>query len=850
MATEKQLPPACAFAISVLNEYQTAPDDVPEEAVEAARQHISTCIRCLSDTTIQDPAPRNKKKAAGIGNSASINQSVAAPSRTSVVKENRRTPRNQVTAPPPAPAIKLTPTIQTPIERVAISQTTILEETTERLKPITRARPEPQITSTKVPEPSITPPPVKKVLEPVQKINTVQEPAQVAKKVQEPASINKEPIKEQTAVQPVKKEEMLSPVTEGSLLLDCQQCRELLPDYVEALETGQNVALLYPDVQQHLLTCESGCLVLLGIFQQEAKANRKFRRKPVRNPFGVIWWEISGFFRSGQVPISPKALAYGTLMLLVLFALLGGYAGFNIDEARRYQPPAKLIPTPDGVGFSDGLKIYDACNGSGYEAKRQAAQALQQHKAEQADALLKKASGIVDTTGCNSAEAAIYREDLQVRRSERPFSTMIVSFDSGPGNANPEGGTDRHILYAAASQQLVGSYIAQQQYNEGQMKTAGAPLLYLILANTTGDQQGALQIANRVAELKQSKDLKPLGLLATGQPPILGILGLGPSNLTQVVLPVLCRAGLPLIEPSSTGRFIIDLVTQTSLYRHCTPGFAFVRFSPDDAHQSGLAADYAYTSLRARNVAVLYDPSNPSSSGSAQGFTGTFGGFKGTKIVAQETAVASGLLDSDGRPQASTQDLKAGLNDALAAKPDVIFAPLLSNDITVLAQEIAKLPVGQQPILMIGGEFVRPSALQGLVPWARQQQLTPPRVFISVTSAATPPTEGDWQKQFYASFCTSFASPGSYCSGAGALDQGALLFGDGVRLMTGAVGPGTTIDQIPMGGSLVQKISQQDFAGVSGPIALRLDNDVLVTSTKTKPVILALQPDGNLQIVS
>ena len=64
-----------------------------------------------------------------------------------------------------------------------------------------------------------------------------------------------------------------------------------------------------------------------------------------------------------------------------------------------------------------------------------------------------------DTTGCNGAEAAIYHEDLQVRLARRPFESVVVSFDSGPGDANPQGGTDRHTLYAALTQELIGAYI-------------------------------------------------------------------------------------------------------------------------------------------------------------------------------------------------------------------------------------------------------------------------------------------------------------------------------------------------------------------------------------------------------
>src|SRR6185312_11605261 len=61
MAIEEHLPPACAFAISVLQERETDPEGVPEEAVEAAQQHLATCIRCLSSPPMI-AAPRKKKK--------------------------------------------------------------------------------------------------------------------------------------------------------------------------------------------------------------------------------------------------------------------------------------------------------------------------------------------------------------------------------------------------------------------------------------------------------------------------------------------------------------------------------------------------------------------------------------------------------------------------------------------------------------------------------------------------------------------------------------------------------------------------------------------------------------------
>ena len=59
MITEERLPPACAFAVSVLAERDADPDAVPEEAVEAAQLHMATCVRCLST---QNGTQRKRKK--------------------------------------------------------------------------------------------------------------------------------------------------------------------------------------------------------------------------------------------------------------------------------------------------------------------------------------------------------------------------------------------------------------------------------------------------------------------------------------------------------------------------------------------------------------------------------------------------------------------------------------------------------------------------------------------------------------------------------------------------------------------------------------------------------------------
>ncbi|HEY0752475.1 MAG TPA: hypothetical protein VGD98_00735 [Ktedonobacteraceae bacterium] len=796
MAIEEHLPPACAFAISVLQERESDPDEVPEDAVEAAQQHLATCIRCLSSPPLI-AAPRKKKRRRPV-----VEESNYLPSTTQLEE-----------------TLALTPPLQADPPRVTVTLEDAVSNAGAR-------------SAERKPAPAPATPVAQTTLAPRSEATPLDPP-------------------------PLTGQNLPALLAGLDGMIDCAQCRQILPEYVEAMDSGRNVAELFPEVHDHLLICDSGCLVLLDLFRQEAKATRKYRRRPVRDPFSIIGWEISGFFRTGQVPVGPMALAYGTLILLLLVASLSTFLAIRWDDARYYRPPviSHTIPTPDGIGLSDGLHVYDACNAASYSAKRRAAQAFQQNNFTTANTWLTQGTNAVntDTTGCNGAEAAIYREDLQVRQSGHPFGVLVVSFDSGPGVVTPDGGTDRHTLYAAYTQELIGAYIAQSQYNDAQMDQTDVPLIYLVLANTTGTEQGALQIATTLSQMASGTDFGQLGLLASGSAPLLGVLGLAPSSLLQIALPVLCRAGVPVISPTATGLFIVDQLKNTSMYQHCAPGFAFARFSADDAGQSHVAANYAYNKLHARNVAVFYDPSNPSSQGSAQSFISSFTGYRHTKIVAQETAASNGLLDGEGKPQADSAVLLAGLNDALQSRthPDLIYAPMLTNDVITLAEAIAKLPITQQPALLIGGEFVHPAALQGLTQWARQQQLTLPRLYVSLSAAVRSPVS-DWQKQFYANFCDSFAAPGNLCSATAALDQGALLFADGVEMVVQALTPaanGAVSSTLPSTAELVKKFSQENFAGVSCQISTVLVDNVLIISTGVSPVILGVQTDGSLQIV-
>src|SRR5579884_3191556 len=86
MATNKLLPPACAFAASVLEEYAKEPDAVPEEAVEAAREHIAACPQC-GEGTAKSRAVRAPAKKRGRRSTAEM--SAASPKTASATSKKK-----------------------------------------------------------------------------------------------------------------------------------------------------------------------------------------------------------------------------------------------------------------------------------------------------------------------------------------------------------------------------------------------------------------------------------------------------------------------------------------------------------------------------------------------------------------------------------------------------------------------------------------------------------------------------------------------------------------------------------------------------------------------------------------
>src|SRR5581483_4150559 len=188
MAIDQHLPPACAFAVSVLVERDMDPDAVPEEAVEAAQHHLVTCARCLSSPPAISPPRKKKRPRRALGPDTTLETYTPLPVEAAA-------------PPPPSPEI------------AKLAATPRPEATLPAVAP-------------RAAKPSAAPP----------KATPAAVPA--------------------TPVTPVPS--ALPAVIDGPL--NCAQCRQRLQEYAEAMDSGQNGATLYPEVQEHRVTCESGCL--------------------------------------------------------------------------------------------------------------------------------------------------------------------------------------------------------------------------------------------------------------------------------------------------------------------------------------------------------------------------------------------------------------------------------------------------------------------------------------------------------------------------------------------------------------------------------------------------------------
>jgi len=157
---------------------------------------------------------------------------------------------------------------------------------------------------------------------------------------------------------------------------------------------------------------------------------------------------------------------------------------------------------------------------------------------------------------------------------------------------------------------------------------------------------------------------------------VTAVIGEVASSRSLAAAPICQQEGVPMVSPSSTN---IE-VTQK--------GDMIFRVCFTDNFQSYAMARFAYDSLHARKVAILYDQQQAYSKGLQEFFTKAFTGLGG-KIVAVE-AYSTG-----------DADFSAQLNKIHDLKPDAIYVPGYYTDVGNIAIQTRRAGIA---VPLLGGD--------------------------------------------------------------------------------------------------------------------------------------------------
>jgi serine/threonine protein kinase len=369
----------------------------------------------------------------------------------------------------------------------------------------------------------------------------------------------------------------------------------------------------------------------------------------------------------------------GFVLLILVFALIGTVAFFAVQRSRGTTGPVSTgpgsttsSPTPASngsitlskgdegtitvggqmIGLSAGSYAFDTNRGQGdSKLKQQASAALQ--AGNSGSAISYWTSYLNQDT--NDAESLIYLENQRVLTSGNPYITLVVGTMLTGSSGDIQVGRDS----------LQGAYIAQKEFNANASQHNGEELRLLIANSGGSSTQSVVTVANAIVSA------------AKQDPTIIGVMGWPYSGLASNALQVLAAAKIPMVSQTASS----TQLTNASPY--------FFRVAPSDQSQGQVGAEYAKSTLNAKNVAVFSDPGDAYSSSLAAGFTKPFEDAGGTVIPENYT-----LGDANS--------IKQAVQNALSQvpAPDLIYFAGYSTDVNSV---LASIPDSSK-INVLGGD--------------------------------------------------------------------------------------------------------------------------------------------------
>ncbi|GAC1692506.1 MAG: hypothetical protein PVS3B3_15750 [Ktedonobacteraceae bacterium] len=299
----------------------------------------------------------------------------------------------------------------------------------------------------------------------------------------------------------------------------------------------------------------------------------------------------------------------------------------------------------DMIGISDGSFAFDTSDpiAGGYKIRAAAAFTTDSTTAA---SLYRQAI----STNSRDAESAIYLENQRVLNSGKNYITLVVATMLSPDNI----GVGRNNLQ--------GAYVAQKEYNDAS-KLNGGTLVRLLVASSGSQTTNAKLVAQQIVQLAKSDKT------------FVGVMGWPFSSRTEAALQILSNAHIPMVSQTSSD----DSLTGASNY--------FFRVAPSNKSQGIAGAQYAANTLKAKNIALFFDPSDPYSQSLANDFT-------------QNLLASSKIIVTEQYKVGTPSSILAPLKDALSKNPDLIYFSGYAADVSAL---VTNLPTGEA-LPVLGGD--------------------------------------------------------------------------------------------------------------------------------------------------
>lgn len=282
---------------------------------------------------------------------------------------------------------------------------------------------------------------------------------------------------------------------------------------------------------------------------------------------------------------------------------------------------------------------------------------------------------------------------------------------------------------------------------------------------------------------------------------VVGVVGTYNSSVAQQVAPVLQRSNVVEISPANTN----DTLTRGQNFKTTPtrPYPNYFRTATLDSLQGGFAADYAYKTLNAKNVAIIHDKKTYGQ-GLADSFRSQFE-KEGGKIVTTETI------------NPGDKDFSAVLTKIKPLNPDLIFYGGEYPEASLISSQW-KGAQGMKSPLMGGDGIVDPTYGKTAGAAANGDY---------GTSVGAPPEQLDSAKQFIADYKAAGYKDAYTAYGALAYDAANAIIS---TLPTALAGVSSVDDAVRR--KVVDAVGKVNFKGASGTVAFDNFGDT-VTKTLT-----------------